>query len=92
MEEYPISHIHYSDAINFVGEQSDTKELDSLVSNLSTSCSYDEESTKEILTILNRKPRTNSSISLKSYNIKAPVPKKTSTSFIIERFSRPYNL
>jgi hypothetical protein len=72
----------------------DRDEIDCLLSNLSTSqSSADEESQKEILSILNRRSRTQSSNTLRAYsNIIAPVPFKKSSSFVIERITRPCNL
>lgn len=73
--------------------EDDKEELDFSLTNLSTSLSSaDEESQKEILGILNKRARTQSSNTLGSYNIIAPIPLKKSSSFAIERISRPCNL
>lgn len=76
-------------ASEFIEE--DDIEVDQIISGLRTkSSSFDEESQKEILKIL-RKPKTCSSISLRYSSIKAPIAKKSSCSFLIERVSRPFS-
>jgi hypothetical protein len=79
--------------MNIAFLEEDRDELDNLLSNLSTSqSSAEEESQKEILTIINRRARAQSSNTLGIYNIKAPIPLKKSSSFVIERIPRPCNL
>ena len=105
VEKHSKGHIEFfsenisNNIINdFIGECIDKIEIDSIISDLKSiqEDTYDEESTREIINILERRNNKKYSSNSIRTGILAPIPKRIgktkSNPNLIERVSRPINI